>query len=116
MKRKSKIFSIGLAIMLALSLVVVAAPPSPVAAEPTANRWAPVPIPAQRAPGAWVLAEGATVVGPIAIAIDGTLYAYANAPLAAPPAPVAHGLFRSVDGGRRWTRLIGIPGLSLIHI
>jgi hypothetical protein len=89
--------------MLALSLVVVAAPPSQVAASPLPNRWAPVAIPAAGVPGHWVLAPGSTAVGPIAIAIDGTLFAYAD-----PAGDEA--LFRSVDGGRRWTRMIGVPG------
>ena len=58
-------------------------------------RWARVDIPIEGGSGNWVLASGSNVQHP-AVAIDGTIYCYAN------PAGSSYTLFKSTDAGCSW--------------
>ncbi|GAI61988.1 unnamed protein product, partial [marine sediment metagenome] len=115
MKSKiSKIMGIGLALVLLVSMMVFALP---VAAGPyddlepaKPNTWDDFQ-PTPGAAGLWFFDPDIAQVGPIAEAIDGTLFAYVeNAggtdglpDEATPNNDGANDIFKSVDGGRTWT-------------
>jgi hypothetical protein len=64
-------------------------------------RWCRVDIPAESESGGWILAGGADTRH-LARAADGTLYCYAT------PTGTAHRLFKSGDGGIRWSQTGGV--------
>jgi photosystem II stability/assembly factor-like uncharacterized protein len=74
--------------------------PSPKAAA-AAEKWTAVNIPAEGAAGGWTLAAG-TDLKHLTAAADGTLYAYANGP--------SNTLYKSADGGLKWTSLTQAAG------
>lgn len=95
MKKKfSKILGVGLTVMLLASLLVAVAP---VAADPAVLKWSKMPFPKAGSDGDYFRDADIDVVGPIAKAIDGSLFAYAEVdrePL----------LFKSDDDGRTWSK------------
>jgi hypothetical protein len=68
----------------------------PAAADSNTVKWFRVNTPTEGNPGDWVLAKGSDIQHLTASA-DGTLYCYAN------PAGTSHTLFKSSDGGRKWS-------------
>jgi hypothetical protein len=95
MKKKiSKIWGVGLTFVMVVSLMLIAAPGTAVvAAEPVINEWDTADFPDPGEDGDWFWDPGIDAVGPIAEAIDGTLYAYVDGP---------DNLFQSEDDGRTW--------------
>jgi len=69
--------------------------PTPATATPDVAEWSTVDIPTDGKPGNWVLADGSDVRH-LTMAIDGTIYAYAN------PSGTSYTLFKSNDGGFSW--------------
>jgi len=67
-------------------------------------RWSRVNIPAEGNPGDWVLASGSDIRH-LTMASDGTLYCYAN------PSGTSYTLFKSTDGGYRWSYTGGVQGV-----
>ncbi len=65
-------------------------------AAPDEVKWSRVKIPTEGRTGDWVLASGSSVRQPT-VAIDGTLYCYAN------PSGTSHTLFKSTDDGYSWS-------------
>jgi len=90
----SKILGIGLTFVLLASLMVFALP---AAAGPGENTWSKFVYPTYD--------PAITAVGPMAEAIDGTLYAYVAGTNATPEAanPGRDDIFKSIDDGRTWT-------------
>ncbi len=78
-------------LLLLLSWLSLILPFSPALASPDTVRWSAVNIPTEGKPGNWVLAAGSNVQH-LTMAIDGTLYCYAN------PAGTSYTLFKSTDG------------------
>ncbi len=70
--------------------------PDSVLAAPEEARWAKVNLPAEGKAGNWVLASGSDIQH-LTMAIDGTLYSYAN------PTAAGHALFKSTDNGSSWS-------------
>jgi hypothetical protein len=70
-------------------------PISPALSAPDEVAWSPVNIPTEGPSGSWVLARGSDVRH-LAIAADGTLYAYAT------PPGTSRRLFKSTDDGHSW--------------
>ena len=94
---KSKFFKImgaGLILVMALSLTISMA--LPVSAGE--NEWSSPAVPAKEgSDGDWLWSSNITAgPGPLAKAIDGTLYCYAD------PTGTSHTLFKSADGGNSW--------------
>ncbi|HEX73867.1 MAG TPA: hypothetical protein G4N93_01795 [Dehalococcoidia bacterium] len=123
MKKKfAKIWGIGLAVVLALSLLLAAAPVS--AADPVINEWDEFAYPDTGEDGDWFWDAHIDAVGPIAEAIDGTLYAYAwvNADDDRSHDPGEDVLFKSDDVGRTWEEtdyeedLEDIPAGAIVDI
>jgi len=73
-------------------------------ATPDEVRWSRVNIPAEGNPGDWVLASGSDI-RQLTISSDGTLYCYAN------PSGTSYTLFKSTDGGCRWSYTGGVKGI-----
>ena len=69
---------------------------TPVIAAPDEVKWSRVNIPTEGTGGNWVLADGSDIQHPT-MAIDGTLYGYAN------PSGTSYTLFKSTDGGYSWS-------------
>ena len=76
-------------------------PPTGLAAAIEEVRWYRADIPAEGESGGWVLASGADTRH-LARAADGTLYCYAT------PTGTAYRLFKSRDGGMRWSQTGGV--------
>jgi hypothetical protein len=105
MKKKTKIFGLGLSLVMVLTLLS-ALVPAAVMASPADNEWEEFDVPKEAKSGDWALAptdvgsESSLKMGPIAKAIDGTLYCYVG------PTTILedtdYTLFKSSDGGREW--------------
>jgi len=87
-------FALGLVWLL--GLLALALPATPVTAIPDEVKWSRVNIPTEGKAGNWVLADGADI-GQLTMAVDGTLYCYAN------PSGTNFTLFKSTDGGCSWS-------------
>ncbi|MFC2020887.1 WD40/YVTN/BNR-like repeat-containing protein [Chloroflexota bacterium] len=85
-----------LALTLALSLPGFISTTSPAEAAANEVEWSRVNIPSGGEAGDWVLATDSDVRH-LAMAKDGTLYAYAN------PSATSYTLFKSVDAGYSWS-------------
>jgi len=90
-------------IILVFALLSAAIPfPSPsLAATPEALKWTRVHIPAEGSGGGWVLAKGSDIQC-LTAASDGTLYAGVKG--------LTHTLYKSTDGGKRWSAISGVQG------
>ena len=89
----AKVTFIALGLILLLSLLFI--PVSPAIAIPNSEvRWSRVDIPTEGKVGNWVLADGSDVQH-LAMAIDGTLYAYGKG--------LTYTLLKSTDGGYSWS-------------
>ncbi len=86
----AKTCSIALALILLLSLLGSTIP-TPAIATPDVVEWSTVSIPTEGKPGNWVLADGSDIQH-LTMAIDGTIYAYAN------PSGTSYTLFKTDDG------------------
>ena len=78
------------------SLLSTISAPDPVAAAPDEVKWTRVNIPTEGETGNWVLASGSNVRH-LAMAVDGSLYSYAN------PSGTDYTLFKSTDTGYSWS-------------
>ena len=87
---------IKLALKLILLLSLLGSMTTPAAADPDEVKWSGVNLPTEGKPGDWMLASGSDVQH-LTIAIDGSLYCYAN------PSGTSHTLFKSIDGGYSWS-------------
>ena len=85
---------------------LILAPPSRAATEVVT--WFPFNIPAEGIVGNWVLADGSDVRH-VTMAIDGTLYCYAN------PSGTSYTLFKSSDGGYSWAYVLKVSD-SIVDI
>ena len=90
----AKKYALGL--LLLLSLLASTSPNNPAAAAPDEVKWSRVNIPTEGKAGDWVLASGSEAQH-LTMAIDGTLYAYAN------PSGTSYTLFKSTDDGYSWS-------------
>ena len=90
---KIRIAFATLGLILLLGLLTSA---TPAIANPGVVKWSRVDIPVEGRAGNWVLADGSDVQH-LTMAIDGTLYAYAN------PSGTDYALFKSTDGGCSWS-------------
>lgn len=86
---------------LLLSLLSIIATYQPTNATPDEVKWTKVGIPTEGKAGNWVLASGSDIRH-LTIAIDGTLYCYAN------PAGTNYTLFKSTDAGYGWSHIGGV--------
>lgn len=93
---KSKVLVGALVLTLWLNLASLAPAPHPALASPDEARWSPVNIPTEGKAGQWRLASGSDVPH-LTMAIDGSLYSYANLSV------TGHTLFKSTDGGHSWS-------------
>jgi len=84
---------LAVGLILLLSLLGLGTPAS---ANPSLVKWSGVNIPTEGGAGNWVLANGSDVQH-LTMAIDGTLYGYAN------PSGTSYTLFKSTDGGYSWS-------------
>ena len=89
-------WTIVLGLILLLSLLVLISPDSPVSASPDAVKWSRVDIPTEGISGNWVLANGSDIKH-LTMAIDGSLYCYAN------PSGAGYTLYKSTDSGCSWS-------------
>ncbi len=87
-----------LVVTLMLSLLGSISSTSPAAATLDEVRWSRVNIPTEGEGGNWVLA-GSSDVQHLAMASDGSLYAYAN------PSGTGYTLFKSTDAGYSWSHI-----------
>ncbi len=83
-------------LILLLSLLGSIAPISSAIASPDEVKWSRVNTPTEGRAGDWLLASGSDVQHLI-MAIDGSLYCYAN------PSGTSYTLFKSTDGGYSWS-------------
>ena len=67
----------ALALVLLLSLLGIISTPNPTVATPDEVKWSRVNIPTEGKTGNWVLASGSNVQH-LTMAVDGTIYCYAN--------------------------------------
>ncbi len=77
---------------------------SPVLAATDETKWSRVNIPTEGETGNWVLATGSDIQH-LTIAIDGTLYCYAN------PSGTSYTLFKSTDAGLSWAYVGGVKDI-----
>ena len=87
-------FALGL--FLLLGMLGSISPISPAVASPDVVKWSTVNIPTEGESGNWGLADGSDVQH-LTMAIDGTLYGYAN------PSGTSYRLYKSTDGGYGWS-------------
>ena len=80
-------------LILLLSLLLIPVRPA-IALPGDTIRWSPVNLPADGRAGNWVLADGSDIQH-LAMAIDGTLYAYGSG--------LTYTLLKSTDGGYSWS-------------
>jgi len=90
-----KILLTALTLTLLLSLLGAISLPDPAAATPDKVKWSRVNIPIAGKSGNWVLASGSNIQH-LTMAVDGTLYCYAN------PPGTSYTLFKSTDAGSSW--------------
>ena len=82
-------------VIIILLLNLTAIPPTQTfAATPAALKWTKVSIPAEGTSGGWVLARDSDIQH-LTIAADGALYAYVKG--------LTYTLYKSTDGGLRWS-------------
>ncbi len=93
---KSKIRATALALTLLLSLLGTIYSADLATATPDEVKWSTVNIPTDNKTGNWVLASGSDVQH-LTMAVDGTLYCYAN------PSGTSYTLFKSKDAGYSWS-------------
>ena len=88
----------ALALTLLISLLGAISSPGPAVsrASPDEVKWSRVNIPTDGEAGDWVLASGSNVQH-LTMAVDGTLYCYAN------PSGTSYTLFKSTDAGCSWS-------------
>lgn len=103
--KKSRIFGVLMALVLALTLAGVGAP-APASADPGVLDWSEVIIPGVGAPTENQLAPD-TSLGPIAVSPDGRTLLAAVVDETAVPPPSAWYLYRSTDGGYTWREMTG---------
>jgi len=84
---------LAVGLVLLLSLLGLG---TPAIAAPDTVKWSQVNLPTEGESGNWVLASGSDVQH-LTMAIDGTLYCYAN------PSGTSYTLFKSTDGGYSWS-------------
>ena len=97
MKNKiSKIWGLGLTFVMAVSLLVVAAPAPVSAAEPVINEWDEFAYPDPGSAGDWFWDPNISRVGEITEAINGDLYVHVYI------MERSDHIFKSTDGGRTW--------------
>ncbi len=94
---KSKILLTALALTL-LTLLSISSTTNPATAAPEEVKWSRVNIPTEGKAGDWLLASGSDVQH-LTMAIDGTLYCYAN------PQGTSFALFKSTDAGYSWSHI-----------
>ena len=101
-KKMYKIMGVALTLVMVLSLFAFAAP---VAADPDVNEWSEFSYPDEGSDGDWFYDPDITHVGPMALAINGDLYAYAHVDGAdwGPDENIDSNIFKSDDGGRTWS-------------
>jgi hypothetical protein len=97
-KRIHRILGVTLSLVMVFSLAIALLPTS-AAADDEENLWHEFAVPKDGNSKGWVLAPGTDnmKIGPIAQAIDGTLYMFAQ------PAETDYTLYKSTDGGRTWS-------------
>ena len=86
-----KIIAVGLVLLLSLSVTI---PATLAVTAPDVVKWSRVNIPAEGRLGNWVLARGSDIQY-LAMAIDGTLYAYVKG--------LPYTLYKSTDSGYSWS-------------
>ena len=86
-------FALGLLLLSLLGAILLI---NPAFAAPDEVKWSRVNIPTEGKGGNWVLADGSDVQH-LSMAIDGTLYSYAN------PSGTSYTLFKSTDDGYSWS-------------
>ncbi len=84
---------LAVGLILLLSLLGLG---TPATADPSLAKWSRVNIPTDGESGNWVLASGSDVRH-LTMAIDGSLYCYAN------PSATSYTLFKSTDSGYSWS-------------
>ena len=84
---------LAVGLILLLSLLGLS---TPAIANPSVVKWLEVNLPTEGESGNWVLANGSDVRH-LTMAIDGSLYCYAN------PSGTSYTLFKSTDGGYSWS-------------
>ncbi len=84
---------LAVGLILLLSLLGLS---TPVIANPSLVKWSELNLPTEGESGNWVLASGSDVQH-LTMAIDGTLFCYAN------PSGTSYTLFKSTDGGYSWS-------------
>jgi len=94
-----------LGLILLLSLLLIPVRPA-IALPDDTVRWLPVNLPADGRAGNWVLADGSDIQH-LAMAIDGTLYAYGSG--------LTYTLLKSTDGGYSWS-YTGMVSDSIVDI
>ncbi len=90
-------------LILLLCLLGLIVPISPATASPAQVKWSRVNIPTEGRAGNWVLANNSDVQH-LTMAIDGSLYCYAN------PSGTSYTLFKSTDGGYSWSHTGKVKG------
>ena len=93
---KIKVLPAALALALLLSLPGVMSVSGQAASALEEVKWVRVNIPTEGETGDWVLASGSNVQH-LTMAVDGTLYCYAN------PSGTSYTLFKSKDAGYSWS-------------
>ena len=100
MKKKiSKLFGVGIAVILISSLFGFALPVSAAAPLPVINAWDTFDYPLVGSLGGWFWDPAITELGPMDKALNGDIYVYARVP---GDANGEHKILRSTDGGRSW--------------
>jgi len=100
-KKPSKILGVALTLVMVLSLFAFAAP---VAADPDVNEWSKFSYPDEGSDGDWFWEDSLYSVGPMALAINGDLYAYAYVGDGDwTDDDIDSNIFKSDDGGRTWS-------------
>jgi hypothetical protein len=110
-KRIHRILGVTLSLVMVFSLAIALLPTS-AAAEDEENLWQEFAVPKSGNSKGWVLAPGHDhmKIGPIAMAIDGTLYMFAQ------PADTDYTLFKSTDGGREWSYIGKVKKDDIVDI
>ena len=115
MKKKiHKIIGVALTLAMVLSLTVALAPVA--SANPGDNEWSKFSTPAQGPSYDYILADyegNVPVIGPIVMAIDGTLYCQAYETGGTPVKDAESFLFKSEDGGYSWRDVGGSTKVEL---
>jgi len=102
-KRIIRIFGVVLSLVMLLAIL-----PGPALANPDDDLWSEFKVPKTGTTGSWVLApgSGAVPVGPIAKAVNGDLYCYADG-----LTDTDYTLFKSTDAGKTWSYVGKVDGV-----